>query len=49
VTLPVLVPAYKTRYAALAVANGADAATAFERLGSPDISQEETEQVKREL
>jgi len=38
VTLPVLVPAYKTRYAALAVSNGADAATAFERLASPDTT-----------
>ena len=38
VTLPVLVPAYQTRYAALAVNNGADAATAFERLASPDIT-----------
>ena len=38
VTLPVLVPSYKTRYAALTVSNGADAATAFERLASPDTT-----------
>jgi len=49
VTLPVLVPSYKTRYAALPVANGADAATAFERLSSHELAEDEKEALRRDL
>jgi hypothetical protein len=45
----VLVPAYEQRYAQLTVANGADAATAFERLASPETPHEERDQIRRNL
>jgi hypothetical protein len=37
------------RYAALPVANGADAATAFERLSSHEVAEDEKEALRRDL
>ena len=49
VTLPVLVPEYATRYAALPINNGADAATAFESLASSQLAPEVRARIRKQL